>query len=441
MVEVHRKIVRNPDLCTGCSECERACSFHHTGSFDPLLSRIRIQSQGEEKSPFPFFCLNCEKPQCVEICPTDSLSKDPETGIVVWDEDSCVLCGECISSCPNAGIFFNDDESTILSCDLCGGEPACVEVCTPGALTLRDIGPLWKKLHNSEDLVSPGIAACQGCGGEWVLRFALKVLGRNTVIGLPPCCMSATGLVGFGTNTGAKIPITFTHLGNAASMMAGVKHHFQRQKRDVTVVAFAGDGGTADIGLQGLSAAAERGDNIIYICYDNEAYMNTGIQRSGTTPRGAWTTTTPVGEVSRGKKQKNKDMPFIMLMHELPYMATASCAYPEDFMAKLEKAKEVKNGLVYIHVFAPCPIGWRFPSQNTMKVARLAVETNFFPLWEAGESKIRLTKEVKFPKPIEAYTKTMGRYKHLTTEELQEMQKATDDHYKKLSAFANHQTN
>jgi pyruvate/2-oxoacid:ferredoxin oxidoreductase beta subunit len=244
------------------------------------------------------------------------------------------------------------------------------------------------------------------------------------------------GIVGFGTSAGAKIPVVFTLLPNTAAMMAGVKHHFLRQGRDVHVVAFAGDGGTADIGLQSLSAAAERGDNIIYICYDNEAYMNTGIQRSGTTPLGCWTATTPLGEAGRGKKQMSKDLPMIMLAHSIPYMATASPSYPEDYLAKLEKAKQVKEGLVYIHILTPCQTGWQFSSEKAMEVGRLAVETNYFPLWEAVDGNVCFTKQVDFPKPIEAFTRMMGRYRHLTRREISTLQKIIDTRHQRLVALS-----
>jgi pyruvate/2-oxoacid:ferredoxin oxidoreductase beta subunit len=244
------------------------------------------------------------------------------------------------------------------------------------------------------------------------------------------------GIVGMGRGSGAKIPSVFTLLPNSAAMMAGVKHHFQKRGRDVHVVALAGDGGTADIGLQALSAAAERGDNIIYICYDNEAYMNTGIQRSGTTPLGCWTATTPVGEDGRGKKRISKNVPLIMLAHEIPYMATACPSYPEDYLAKLERAKQVKDGLVYIHILTPCPTGWQFPTERSTEIGRLAVETNYFPLWEAVNGNVRFTKTIDFPKPIEAFTRTMGRYKHLTRAEISSLQESVDDRYQRLAALS-----
>jgi pyruvate/2-oxoacid:ferredoxin oxidoreductase beta subunit len=340
----------------------------------------------------------------------------------------------CLLSCKYAGPVYNEEKERLLVCDLCGGEPACIDGCPKGALSIRDLRPVQEALIGTEDLVTPGLASCQGCMAEWVSRFMIQVLGPNTVVGIPPCCMG--GVVGYGVQSGAKIPVVFTLLPNSASMMAGVKHHFARRGRDVNVVALAGDGGTADIGLQALSAAAERKDNIIYICYDNEAYMNTGIQRSGTTPLGCWTATTPLGKEGRGKKQASKNLPLIMLAHDLPYMATACPSYPEDFLEKLEKAKKVKNGLAYIHILTPCPTGWRFRTDASIDVGRLAVETNYFPLWEAVDGNLRFTKKIDFPKPIESFTRMMGRYRHLTREEISSLQEAVDGRYNRLLALS-----
>jgi pyruvate/2-oxoacid:ferredoxin oxidoreductase beta subunit/NAD-dependent dihydropyrimidine dehydrogenase PreA subunit len=362
-----------------------------------------------------------------------------ETGQVIFEEDKCVGCMECVSACPNEGLLYIEEKNRLLGCDFCGeNEPACIQACTRGALSLKDLRPMWASIASKENLLSPGLGPCQGCAAEWAMRFTIQALGGDTVLGIAPGCMGSSGVVGFGINTGAKIPIVFTLLPSAAAQMAGIKHHFIRRGRNVHVVAFIGDGGTADIGLQSLSAAAERGDNIIYICYDNEAYMNTGIQRSSTTSLGSWTTTTPVGKASRGKKDVGKDLPMIMLMHNIPYLATACPSYPEDYLAKLEKAKQVRNGLVYIHLLTPCPVGWRFPSKKTMEIGRLAVETNFFPLWEAEDGKVSLTSEIKFPKPIEAYTNMIGKYTHLGRQELSTLQKTVDDRYKRLVALSQH---
>jgi phenylglyoxylate dehydrogenase beta subunit len=434
MKTVRRKIVVDRDRCTGCQLCEIECSFLHEGGFQPDAARIRIQPREGGRSPFPLLCLHCESAECAFVCPTGARRKEVETGQVIFEEDKCVHCKMCLLACPHAGPIDVQEEERLLFCDFCGGQPACVEACPKGALSLRDLRPIQKALFKKDDLLSPGLGSCQGCTAEWAVRFTVQVFGPNTVVGIPPCCMA--GIVGFGTGAGAKIPVVFTLLPNTAAMMAGVKHHFLRQKRDVQVVAVAGDGGTADIGLQSLSAAAERGDNIIYICYDNEAYMNTGIQRSGTTPLGSWTATTPLGEAGRGKKQMSKDLPMIMLAHNIPYMATASPSYPEDYLAKLEKAKQVKEGLVYIHILTPCQTGWQFSSEKGMEIGRLAVETNYFPLWEAVDGNVCITKKVDFPKPIEAFTRMMGRYKHLTRQEISVLQERVDARYQRLVALS-----
>jgi pyruvate/2-oxoacid:ferredoxin oxidoreductase beta subunit len=219
-------------------------------------------------------------------------------------------------------------------------------------------------------------------------------------------------------------------------MLAGIKRSYRRKGEDVYVLAYAGDGGTADVGFQCLSGAAERDEAIIYICYDNEGYMNTGIQRSGTTPYKAWTTTTPVGEVKRGKPQVNKNMPLIMAMHEIPFAATASIAYLHDYVSKLKEAAKVEDGLAYIHLFTPCPTGWRFSPDRTVEVARLAVETNFFPLWEARYGKLRFTKKIWFRKPVREYLKIMGKYSHLTDGEIEEIQRLVDERYRMLKSLA-----
>lgn len=300
----------------------------------------------------------------------------------------------------------------------------------------RAIKTAENEIHGKEDLLSPGISACLGCGAELGLRIALKVLGKNTILAIPPGCMGGVGVVGYGPTTGAKIPVFFPLLDNIASMLTGIKRQYSRKGRKVHVLAYAGDGGTADVGFQSLSGAAERGENIIYICYDNEGYMNTGIQRSGTTPYKAWTTTTPVSNSYRGKPQVDKNMALIMAMHELPYVATASIAYPEDYINKLKRAAKVQNGLTYIHLFTPCPVGWKFSPDKTIEVARLAVETNFFPLWEAEYGKIRFTKKIWFKKPVKEYLKAVGKYSHLTENEIEEIQRVVDARYKLLRSLA-----
>jgi len=291
-------------------------------------------------------------------------------------------------------------------------------------------------LAKQEDLVSPGISACQGCGAELSLRTALKVLGRNTVVGIPPGCMAGAGCVGWNYDNGLEIPVHIPLLGNTAALLAGVKAMYETVGRDVQVVAFAGDGASSDCGFQSLSAAAERGENIIYICYDNEGYMNTGFQRSGTTSKGSHTSTTPVGKVSQGKKQHRKDLPMIMAMHNAAYVATISPAYMADFVRKLQKAMQVKKGLSYLHIFSPCPTGWRFEPHLSIEVARKAVQTNFFPLFEVEDGRFIINTKPQNPQPVESLLGLLGKFRHLGNEAVAEIQADVDRRWQLLSALA-----
>jgi Pyruvate:ferredoxin oxidoreductase and related 2-oxoacid:ferredoxin oxidoreductases, beta subunit len=201
-------------------------------------------------------------------------------------------------------------------------------------------------------------------------------------------------------------------------------------------VGWAGDGGTVDIGIQALSGAAERGANFIYICYDNEAYGNTGLQRSGATPYGAWTTTTPTG-----KKERKKNMPFIMAAHRIPYVATACPSYPIDFINKLRKAKELK-GTKYIHVLTPCPTGWRYDTSKTVEIGRLAVQTGMWALYEIENGKFRLNPpsdrliDKSKRKPVKEYLSMQERFRHLTEGDIEKIQKWVDEDWEYYKALA-----
>ncbi|HEY8426009.1 MAG TPA: thiamine pyrophosphate-dependent enzyme [Limnochordales bacterium] len=277
------------------------------------------------------------------------------------------------------------------------------------------------------DLVSPGLTTCEGCAMEIVARAMTRVLGPRTIVLTPPGCSAI--LTGFGTETGWKIPAFQSNLENAAAYMSGIRAGLDALgKDDVAVVTLAGDGGTVDIGLQALSGAVERGHRFIYICYDNEAYMNTGIQRSGATPLGAWTTTTP-----GGKRQHKKDIIAMLMAQGIPYIATASAGYIEDFMRKLERARQV-DGPAYIHVHSPCPTGWRMPACDTVRVARLAVESLLWPLYEVVEGRLRVTVKVKEPKPVQAYLEAQGRFRGVSPEDAQRMQERAVRHYRRLLA-------
>ena len=221
------------------------------------------------------------------------------------------------------------------------------------------------------------------------------------------------------------------------STLSGVKRYYDRIGEDVTCVAIAGDGLTADVGFQPLSGAAERGEKIIYICYDNEAYMNTGIQRSSTTPFLSRTTTTPIGEKSRGKKQTPKYIPLLMAFHDgVSYVATATMSHLEDLAKKLTKAKEmVKEGMVYIHLLSPCTTGWGAHTNRSVELARFAVETNYFPLWEAEHRDFRLTYHVKHPKPIQEFIKLMDRFRHISSEDTISLQNWVDYRMKMMESL------
>ncbi len=268
-----------------------------------------------------------------------------------------------------------------------------------------------------EEFFASGHTACPGCGGAMVVRAAMKVLGENTVVYMPASCLLIfADMYPLNAFTVPSLQVLFE---TSAICASGIKRALKRLgKDDVTVVAFAGDGGTADIGMQALSGAAERNEDILYICYDNEAYMNTGIQRSGTTPFGAWTTTTPLGpgEEGRGKLEVKKDVPRILMAHDVPYVATASLGFPADFLRKLEKAK-AKKGFRYLHVLAPCPVGWRAESDKTVDLAKMAVETGIFTLLEYEDGVLRISREPRFS-PVRDYLKPQGRFRHLTEDQV-----------------------
>lgn len=279
-----------------------------------------------------------------------------------------------------------------------------------------------------EEYMSPGHLACQGCGASLAMRLALKGLGQKTIVCIPACCWAV--IDGPFPHSSLDIPIYHCAFETAASSASGVRAGLDMVgDTETTVLAWAGDGGTFDIGLQALSGAAERNDDIIYTCYDNEAYMNTGIQRSSATPVGAWTTTTPVKHY---KKERKKDIIGIMAAHGIPYIATASVAYPEDMVKKFKKAREIK-GTRFIHVFAPCPAGWKSRPEDTVKLARLAVQTGYFPLLEIEDGeKWTLNLKVKERKPIAEYLKLQGRFRHLKEDEIALIQQEVDARWEKI---------
>lgn len=290
------------------------------------------------------------------------------------------------------------------------------------------------KLFPKEEYILKGNASCPGCGAALLLRYVLKALGPRSIFVIPACCTSV--IAGPLPRTSFKVPVMHIAFAASAATASGISEMLELQGReDINVVVWAGDGGTVDIGLQALSGAAERGHNVIYICYDNEAYMNTGIQRSGSTPLWAWTTTTP-----SGNPRPKKNLPFIMQVHRIPYIATGSPAYPNDLMAKLRKAKRIK-GFKYIHLHTPCPPGWRFDSAKSVEVARLAVLTGAWILYEIENGVFRLTGpskrlfDKKRRKPVEEYLKLQGRFRHLTRERIEEIQRLVDEEWERIKSL------
>lgn len=272
-----------------------------------------------------------------------------------------------------------------------------------------------------QELMKSGHVACPGCGATLAMRYALKALGPDTVVCIPACCWAI--IDGPGPCSVSSVPVIHCAFETAAITATGVKAGLVGQGKDhTTVMAWAGDGGTFDIGLQALSGAAERNEDIIYVCYDNEAYMNTGVQRSSATPYGAWTTTTPV---KTPKTRPKKAIIDILLAHNIPYAATASVAYPDDLIRKMHKAKSIK-GLKFIHILSPCPSGWKSVPEDSIQISRLAVNSNVFPIFEVEDSYNYTINIDPEGVPVETYLKKQGRFKHLNQDQLREIQSNTD---------------
>jgi pyruvate/2-oxoacid:ferredoxin oxidoreductase beta subunit len=280
-----------------------------------------------------------------------------------------------------------------------------------------------------QELLQSGHLGCPGCGAVVGMRIALKALGENTVVVIPACCIGV--LNGAYPFSAIKVPVLNVAFATAAISAAGVRAAFDMQgQKDVNIMAWAGDGGTFDIGLQSLSAAAERNDNIIYVCYDNEAYMNTGIQRSSATPYGAWTTTTPA---ESPKSEPKKNIVEILAAHSIPYAATASIAYPDDFFRKMQKAKAIQ-GTRFIHLWVTCPAGYKSDERYSIKIARLAVETGMFPLYEVENgTRYTINRQPAFSDLTE-YLNLQGRFRHLVEAQIETMRRGIKGEWKRLRA-------
>jgi 2-oxoisovalerate ferredoxin oxidoreductase beta subunit len=281
-----------------------------------------------------------------------------------------------------------------------------------------------------EEHVVGGHLACLGCGAALAMRYLLKGLGPRTILSIPACCWAV--LAGAYPRSYLSVPFINTAFESTGASISGIQAALEvRGVEDVAVVGFAGDGGTADIGLQALSGFLEREDDAIYVMYDNEAYMNTGIQKSGSTPYGAWTTTTPVGEGQRGKDKPKKDLMAIVLAHRIPYAATASIGFPEDLIRKAKKAREVR-GPKFLHILSPCPPGWRFSSEKTVEVARLAVDARVFPIYEVETGRYRINRKPPKPRPVADYLRTQNRFRHFTEDMVERFQEEVDRNWERL---------
>ncbi len=290
--------------------------------------------------------------------------------------------------------------------------------------------------HPEAEFVASGHRACQGCAEILALRMALKVFGKDTIMAMATGCMEIISTPLPTTNW--EIPWIHVAFENAAAVASGIESAIRIlqekkkiERKDIHVIAVAGDGGTSDIGMQALSGALERGHKFTYICLDNEAYMNTGIQRSSSTPYGAMTTTSPPGKKSIGQSTWKKDMAKIAAAHNIPYVATACPSYPFDLFSKIKKARSV-NGPSYIHILSVCPTGWRIPADLAIEYGKLAVRTGVFPLYEVEDSRYKITYSPEPLRPVQDYLKGQGRFRHLKDEDIELIQKRITAQWEEL---------
>jgi len=301
---------------------------------------------------------------------------------------------------------------------------------------MQNYGVYVPRLVPKKEGFAPGHRACIGCGEVLAVRLACKALGQNVIVANATGCMEivSTQL----PYTSWSMPWIHTLFENTAAVASGIESAYKamirkgkRADTGVKVVAIAGDGGTSDIGIQALSGALERGHDFLYICFDNEAYMNTGIQRSSATPFGASTTTSPAGKMSIGQQTWKKNMPAIVAAHDIPYVATASPSYPFDLMDKVAKGINTP-GPAYVHILSVCPVGWRSPPDLSVRIGRLAIETGVFPLYEVINGKYKLSLDLPRLRPIQDYMRLQGRFRHLSDETIKEIQGRVKKEYARL---------
>ncbi len=300
------------------------------------------------------------------------------------------------------------------------------------------------RLIKKKENFAPGHRACIGCGEALAVRLTFKALDNNVIVANATGCMEIVA---------SQLPYSSWHLPwihtlfeNTAAVASGIEAGYKAMRRkgipvpdNTKVVAIAGDGGTSDIGLQALSGAMERGHDFTYICYDNEAYMNTGVQRSSATPFGAWTTTSPTGKKSTGQFTWKKNMPEIAVAHNIPYVATASHSYPFDLMEKVKKAVNTP-GPAYLHILSVCPTGWRSATDTVIKLGRMAVQTGMFPLYEVENGEYKMSVDLPKLRPIKDYMTGQGRFRHLSDDIIEQIQERVELEYQKLLGKAKNGT-
>jgi pyruvate ferredoxin oxidoreductase beta subunit/2-oxoisovalerate ferredoxin oxidoreductase beta subunit len=291
-------------------------------------------------------------------------------------------------------------------------------------------GCIMASQYPSTDYIMAGHVACPGCGAVIAMKFALQALGPQTILVIPACCWAV--VAGVHPQTSLKVPVLHTAFETSGAAASGVRAALDMKgDTETTVVAWAGDGGTFDIGFQSLSGACERNENFLYVCYDNEAYMNTGVQRSSATPYGAQTTTTPK---NAWKSHRKKNIIDALAAHRIPYAATVNIAFPDDMMRKFKKAKEIQ-GTRFIHAYASCPTGWRIPSDQAVAISRLAVQTNLFPLYEV-ENGTAYTINYQGDRPVAEYLNKQGRFKHLAEKDHMDIQEMVNADWELLKGKA-----
>lgn len=281
-----------------------------------------------------------------------------------------------------------------------------------------------------KEVLQSGHAACPGCGEALAIKFILSALGAQIVLVVPPACISI--IIGSQPFSSVRLPVYQTAFETSAAAAAGISRALKATgQNNVLTVAIAGDGGTYDIGFQGLSAAAESNEDILYICLNNEGYMNTGAQKSSATPLGAWTTSTP-----EGKKRPRKVMAEIMAAQRIPYCATATIAYPDDLTMKVQKAKAIK-GTRYLEILTPCVAGWGIGDQEAVRISRLAVESGYYPLYEIEQGQHYTLNRIPGKRGDATFYQMQKRFRYFYPDELAQLQQEIELQWERLSRFVN----